>query len=100
MTEWLLPIWDSLWSAFSWVGLGSFLFTIFPRRVKLSVCSFWLFNYKYNPQSITNIVSWKVYGGDQVPSQIRQEIIDRTHPRMFFFKKIENNDKTDGKDSQ
>lgn len=85
MTEMFQSIWDSLWDAFSWFGLASFLFTVCPRRVNLSVCNFWLFNYKYNSQSITNIVSWKVYGGKEVPSNVRQEIIDLTHPFMLFY---------------
>lgn len=64
-------------------GLFAFFRDFLPCRVRLSVGNFYILRRHFNVQNVTNVTSAIFYGGGNVPSEVRQEIIKLTTPKVY-----------------
>ena len=86
MMYWI-GIFEFIKSLLSCVGIYAVIFKFYPRKVKLSIGSFWCFNYKYDAQTLTNTVSSKFYNGGNVPQEVRHEILILVQPFIWSLTK-------------
>lgn len=74
-------------------GLFAFFRDFLPRHVQLSVGSFRIAQRHFNVQNVTNVTSAIFFGGGNVPSEVRQEIIKLTTPKVYNVRENAAEDK-------
>lgn len=62
-----------------------------PKKVELSIGSFVVRRKYFDVQHVTNIVSANFYDGNQIPAEVRKEIIMLTCPKVRKLKKQTKN---------
>lgn len=72
---------------FALYGFYAFIRDLRSRHVQLSVGSFRIARRYFNVQNITNVTSAIFYGGGNVPSEVRKEIIKLTTPKVSNVRK-------------
>lgn len=79
---------------FAVYGLYASVRDFFPFHVRLSVGSFYIARRHFNVQNVTNVTSAIFYEGGNVPSKVRQEVINLTTPRVWSVCRHEAEDTT------
>lgn len=72
-------------------GVYSFIRDWRYIKVELSIGTFTIRHKELNVQNVTNVVSALFYGGGQVPTDVRKEIIKMTMPKI---KNVSRNSKS------